>query len=172
MPIFSFIKYTLTKLFIKPDNWQQIYKQTSSTFYTSNDVSLTGVEKNLLSFTPLRNKYLTTFLRKNRSSYQISLIKKLFLKIIEYSHQHLCCSLLLILNIVNILRAAVLKDIWERLLLKMRSWNWEKLKNFDKKFNSKLKNMIFSTSESEISENAYLYALVWWLVSFRLWIHI
>ena len=133
MPIFSFIKYTLTKLFIKPDNWQRIYKQTSSTFYTSNDVSLTGVEKNLLSFTPLRNKYLTTFFRKNRSSYQISLIKKLFLKIIEYPHQHLCCSLLLILNIVNILRAAVLKDIWERLLLKMRSWNWEKLKNFDKK---------------------------------------
>ena len=80
MPIFSFIKYTLTKLFIKPDNWQQIYKQTSSTFYTSNDVSLTGVEKNLLSFTPLRNKYLTTFFRKNRSSYQISLIKKAVLK--------------------------------------------------------------------------------------------
>ena len=133
MPIFSFIKYTLTKLFIKPDNWQRIYKQTSSTFYTSNDVSLKGVEKNLLSFTPLRNKYLTTFFRKNRSSYQKSFIKKLFLKIIEHSHQHLCFNLLLILNIVNILRAAVLKDIWERLLLKMRSWNWEKLKNFDKK---------------------------------------
>ena len=32
MPIFSFIGYTLTELFWKSDNWQQIYKQTSSTF--------------------------------------------------------------------------------------------------------------------------------------------
>ena len=31
MPIFSFIGYTLTELFRKPDNWRQIYKQTSST---------------------------------------------------------------------------------------------------------------------------------------------
>ena len=38
MPIFSFIEYTLAELFWKPDNWQQIYKQTSSTFYASNDV--------------------------------------------------------------------------------------------------------------------------------------
>ena len=33
MPIFNFIEYTLTELFRKPDNWRQIYKQTSSTFY-------------------------------------------------------------------------------------------------------------------------------------------
>ena len=39
MQIFSSIGYTLTELFRKPDNWRQIYKQTSSTFYTSNDVS-------------------------------------------------------------------------------------------------------------------------------------
>ena len=38
MPIFSFTGYTLTELFRKPDNWRQIYKQTSSTFYTSKDV--------------------------------------------------------------------------------------------------------------------------------------
>ena len=31
-----------------PDNWRQIYKQTSSTFYTSNDVSLKHVEKKKL----------------------------------------------------------------------------------------------------------------------------
>ena len=30
---------SLTELRQKPDNWRQIYKQTSSTFYTSNDVS-------------------------------------------------------------------------------------------------------------------------------------
>ena len=39
MPIFSFIGYTLTELFRKPDNWRQIYKQTNSTFYALNDVS-------------------------------------------------------------------------------------------------------------------------------------
>ena len=32
MPIFSFIGYTLTELFRKPDNLRQIYKQTSLTF--------------------------------------------------------------------------------------------------------------------------------------------
>ena len=37
--IFSFKGYTLTELFRKSDNWRQIYKQTSSTFYSSNDVS-------------------------------------------------------------------------------------------------------------------------------------
>ena len=45
MPIFSFIGYALTQLFRKPDNWRQIYKQTSLTFYTSNDVS----KKNILA---------------------------------------------------------------------------------------------------------------------------
>ena len=39
MPIFSFIGYTLTELFRKPDNWGQIYKQPSSNYHTSNDVS-------------------------------------------------------------------------------------------------------------------------------------
>ena len=37
MPIFGFIEYTLMELFRKPGNWRQICKQTSSTFYTSND---------------------------------------------------------------------------------------------------------------------------------------
>ena len=39
MPSFSFIGYILTELFRKPDNCRQIYKQTSSTFSTSNDLS-------------------------------------------------------------------------------------------------------------------------------------
>ena len=39
MSIFSFVRYTRTELVRKPDNWRQIYKQTSSTFYASNDVS-------------------------------------------------------------------------------------------------------------------------------------
>ena len=45
MPLFGFIGYTPTELFRKPDNWRQIYQQTSSTFHTSNDVSR---RKNLL----------------------------------------------------------------------------------------------------------------------------
>ena len=32
VPIFSIIGYTLTVLFRKPDNWRQIYKQTSYDF--------------------------------------------------------------------------------------------------------------------------------------------
>ena len=36
IPIFSFTGYTLTEFFRKPDNWQQIYKQMGSIFYTSN----------------------------------------------------------------------------------------------------------------------------------------
>ena len=39
MPGFSFIGYTLTELFRKPDNWWQIYKQTGLTFYTLINVS-------------------------------------------------------------------------------------------------------------------------------------
>ena len=35
IPIFCFIGYTLTELFRKPYNWRQIYKRTSSAFYTS-----------------------------------------------------------------------------------------------------------------------------------------
>ena len=33
----------------KTGNWRQVDKQNSSTFYTSNDVSLGGVEKKKLS---------------------------------------------------------------------------------------------------------------------------
>ena len=44
-PILSLKEYTLTELFRKPDNWRQIYKQTSSTFYSSNDVALKRFKK-------------------------------------------------------------------------------------------------------------------------------
>ena len=48
MPICSFIGYTLTELFGKPDIWQQIYKQMSLTFYWSNNVSVKNVKKKKL----------------------------------------------------------------------------------------------------------------------------
>ena len=62
MPIFSFIGYTLTELFRKPDNSRQIYKQTSSTFYTSNDVSRRKNYQYVM--TRLRNSCLITFFKK------------------------------------------------------------------------------------------------------------
>ena len=34
----SFMGHILTELFEKTDNWRQVYKQTSSTFYTSKGV--------------------------------------------------------------------------------------------------------------------------------------
>ena len=76
MSIFSFIGHILTELFGKTDNWQKIYKQTSLTFYTSNNVPLKWVEKkkllgcnskeikNLLNFTTLQNGCLISF-KKN-----------------------------------------------------------------------------------------------------------
>ena len=66
MQIFSFIGYTLTELFGKPDNWRQIYKQTSSTFYISNDVSRR--KKLLYVTTRLRNSCLITFLKNTEAA--------------------------------------------------------------------------------------------------------
>ena len=60
MSIFSFTGYTLTELFKKPDNWQQIYKQMSSTFYTSN-MCLKCVEKKKLLGCHNKDISLNTF---------------------------------------------------------------------------------------------------------------
>ena len=40
MPILGFTGHILTELLGKTDNWRQIYKQTNSTSYLSNDVCL------------------------------------------------------------------------------------------------------------------------------------
>ena len=45
MPVFSFIRHTLTELFGKTENLRQLDKQTSTTFYASNDMTLKRVEK-------------------------------------------------------------------------------------------------------------------------------
>ena len=62
---FSAFKGTPWQCYLeKTDNWQQIYKQASLTFYTSNDVSKWHWEEKiimtLMSFTPLRNGCLIT----------------------------------------------------------------------------------------------------------------
>ena len=46
--------------------------------------------------------------------------------------KHLCGSLFLIQNIAKYLRTPILNNTCKRLLLKMCSWNWEKLKIRDK----------------------------------------
>ena len=52
----------------------------------------------------------------------------------QYLQKHLCWSLFLIQIITKSLRAPILKNICERLLLKMCSWNWEKTKIVHKEF--------------------------------------
>ena len=51
MPIFSFTGYTQTELFRKPENRRQIYKQTSSTSYTSNMCVKRVEKKKLMTIT-------------------------------------------------------------------------------------------------------------------------
>ena len=74
VPIFSFIRYTLTNLFRNPDNWQQIYKETSSTFYTSNDVSRR--KKYFYIMTRLENSCLTTFFKKKKQNQPLQVQKQ------------------------------------------------------------------------------------------------
>ena len=57
--------------------------------------------------------------------------------------KHLCWSLFLILSIAEFLREPILKNICERLLLKMCSWNWEKLKFIYKEFQFYIKKQVF-----------------------------
>ena len=123
MPRFSFIGYTLTELFRKPDKWRQIYKQTTSTFYTSN-MCLKRVEKKKLLGRHNKEIFLNTFFKKMQKQppevfYKKTIIKKLAIT----TEKHLCWSSFLIQNIAKSLRAAILKNICERLLLKMCSWN-------------------------------------------------
>ena len=51
MSIFVFDGHTLLELIRKTSNWQQIYKQTSYTFYTTNDVSKTCWGENIYIIT-------------------------------------------------------------------------------------------------------------------------
>ena len=61
--------------------------------------------------------------------------EKTILKIFSlFTGKHLCWSLFLIQNSAKFLRAPILKNICEQLILKMCSWNWEKLKIVDKEF--------------------------------------
>ena len=51
-----------------------------------------------------------------------------------FTGKHLCWSFFLMQNTAKFLRAPILKNIWELLLLKMCSLNWEKLNIVHKEF--------------------------------------
>ena len=61
-------------------------------------------------------------------------VLKNFAMFIGRTGKHLCSSLFLIYAIAKFLSAPILKNICQRLLLKMCSWNWEKLKIILKEF--------------------------------------
>ena len=99
-PIFSFIGYIHPDgVFRKPDNWRQIYNQTSSTFYTSNEVSRRKNYQYVIG--RLQNSCLITFLkkyrsidRKCRSSHRRCSVKKGVLKnFANFTEKHLRWSL-------------------------------------------------------------------------------
>ena len=135
MPVFSFTGYTLTELFRKPDNWQQIYKKTTSTFYTSN-MCLKRVEKKKLVGHQNKEISLNTFFKKMQKQPPEVLYKKTVVKKLAIiTDKHLYWSSFLIENIAKSLRAAILKNICKQLLLKICSWihetiwwNWEQRK--------------------------------------------
>ena len=64
----------------KSDNWRWIYKQTSSTFYTSIDVQ-NVLRKKIL----VRHNGCSITFKKYRRSHQRCSIKMLFLKTLQYS---------------------------------------------------------------------------------------
>ena len=142
MSIFSFIGYTLAELFRKPNNWRQIYKQTSSTFYTSND--LLRRTNNQYVIARFRNSCLIAIAifknyrsshRRYRSIHQRYSVKEVFIKISPTSQetpflmklqsfrlqvfkkrlQHKCFSV----KFAKLLRIPMLRNICKRLLLEV-----------------------------------------------------
>ena len=128
MPVFSVIGYTLTALFRKPDIWQQIYKQRRSTFMHQT-MNLKRVEKKKILVRHNKvAKWLSNYFEKKQTQPSEVSIKKLFY---------------LIQNIAKFLRAPILKNIFERLLLKLCLWNREKLKIIHKEFKLYIKKTGF-----------------------------
>ena len=99
-----------------------------------------------------KNKY-----RPMAYNHYPSILRRISITWLLLTEKHLCWRLFLILSIAKFLKEPILKNICERLLLKMCSWNWEKLK-FIRSFNFRLKNQYqYSTSISETSENDFFF---------------
>ena len=120
--------YTLTELFRKLDNW----RQTSSTLWTSDDMSPKYVEKKKKLWRHNLSEITVQLLfKKMQKQLPEVFYKKVIKNFAIFTRKHLCWSLFLIHNITKSLRASIFKNICEKLLLKMCSWNWEQLnKNY------------------------------------------
>ena len=114
----------------------------------------------------MRNGCLITFKKVQKQPLEV-LYKKAVLKNFRIftgrTEKHLCWSLALIQNIVKFLRASILKNICERLLLKMCSWNWEKLK---------IIHMEFKFFLHQYHKKVKMFVFISWLVSHEVCIHI
>ena len=86
-------------------------------------------------------------------------------KIAILTEKHLCWSPFFIRNIAKSFRAATLKSIWERLLLKMCSWKRENKKLFIRNFNfilmKQVKIFVFMSWKKQVK----MFAFISWLVS-------
>ena len=93
MPSFSFIGHTLTELFRKLDNWQQIYKSTA--FYIWKDLSrrknnyyvIARLQNSCLIAIAVFKKYRSSQ-RRCRNIHQRYSVKKVFLKISQISQEN------------------------------------------------------------------------------------
>ena len=73
-------------------------------------------------------KWLFNYFKKNAETAAGGVLKKLFLKFSQYSQEKPVLSLFFIQIITKFLRTPILKNICERLYLKMCSWSLEKFK--------------------------------------------
>ena len=107
MLIFSFLGYTLTELFRKPDKSRQLYKQTIRLFIHQTMCR----EGKFISTSWLQNSCLITFLKKYRSSHlscrsshQSSFTKERVVKSFgNFTEKHLCwrCSMKKVFLVVD-----------------------------------------------------------------------
>ena len=69
MNIFNFLGHLLTELVRKTENWRQKNKQTSSSFYTSNNACL---QNNMLKTLRRNNKDVSLYFHISASAYEIA----------------------------------------------------------------------------------------------------
>ena len=132
MSIFSFIGYTQTELFRKPDNWRQIYKQTIRLF-VHQTMGLKRVEKK--KYCEMTVWLLLKLIQKQPP--EAFCTKPVLSKTLQYLQDKQVLKSLFYSGYCDIFKSPILKNICEQLLLKMCSLNWKKRKNF---FNINIRN--------------------------------
>ena len=157
--------FNLRELFKKPDNWGQIYKQTSSAFHTSNDVSKTCREEKVI------NVIMAVSLIFNKIEKQPSkvfYIKKLFFKNLRNIHRANRKTRVLE-PLFNSEYCETFRSTYfeEHLLLKICS-KWEKFKIIHKEFHFSLKKRFF---QHQYQKRVKMFVFISSLVSYKVCIH-